>query len=551
MAVSSTTYLLSYNGNGSTVAFVTPYFLVNADIKAVLIAADLSETTLVNPTHFSVTGAGTEAGGTLTMVTAPASGEKLIVYRDPAQTQPVNLITNDPFPSDTVEDELDKLTMLTQRLAGRIDKSIRVKEWDVSGASFVIPTPSASKFLRWNSAASAIEYADISFESTGLTVSATVADLRTVTGTVQHEMAVVLGSSAVGDGGGSNYFWDATSSATDNGTTVVKPTAVSGAGRWLRQTMNGVSFSGSAGALSILSNGDVSVKGHFRKATDSAFFNIAGGDDFDKGGSISLYGSTHATLANSVRIRLNGADKFIMAPTGAFTFNAPSGAETVTISGSANQWTARIAASAASGQSYGLVVNAGTDVNDVGFAVTDASNVTSYFKVLGNGSVIAGNSSAVGNGSNNVFSFDTAALYCRLSRSGTSALNQMTFLNPNGTVGSISTSGTSTSFNTTSDYRLKTVVDDNFKALALINSIAIKEYYFKKDEDKENHVGVLAHELQALIPTAVIGPKDAVDGDGNIQPQGVDYSKLVPYLISAVQEISTDVSLLKQNAGLV
>ena len=48
--------------------------------------------------------------------------------------------------------------------------------------------------------------------------------------------------------------------------------------------------------------------------------------------------------------------------------------------------------------------------------------------------------------------------------------------------------------------------------------------------------GVLAHELQEVIPYAVGGVKDGVDEDGKIIIQGVDYSKLVPVLTKAIQE---------------
>jgi hypothetical protein len=48
--------------------------------------------------------------------------------------------------------------------------------------------------------------------------------------------------------------------------------------------------------------------------------------------------------------------------------------------------------------------------------------------------------------------------------------------------------------------------------------------------------GVMAHELQEVVPYAVSGIKDAVDADGKIIPQAVDYSKLTPILIKAIQE---------------
>jgi len=49
--------------------------------------------------------------------------------------------------------------------------------------------------------------------------------------------------------------------------------------------------------------------------------------------------------------------------------------------------------------------------------------------------------------------------------------------------------------------------------------------------------GFIAHELQAVIPHAVTGEKDAVNEDGSIKPQGVDYSKIVVHLVAAIQEL--------------
>jgi len=60
-----------------------------------------------------------------------------------------------------------------------------------------------------------------------------IAALRLRSGTTIANAAKTLGYYAAGDGGGNSFYWDSTSTATDNAGTVIKPTAVSGAGRWL------------------------------------------------------------------------------------------------------------------------------------------------------------------------------------------------------------------------------------------------------------------------------------------------------------------------------
>jgi len=98
------------------------------------------------------------------------------------------------------------------------------------------------------------------------------------------------------------------------------------------------------------------------------------------------------------------------------------------------------------------------------------------------------------------------------------------------TVGTISVSSTATSYNTTSDYRLKEDLKD-FNGLEKVSSIKVYDFKWKNSEERMN--GVIAHELQVILPYAVLGEKDAED------MQGVDYSKLVPSLVKAIQELNT------------
>ncbi len=124
------------------------------------------------------------------------------------------------------------------------------------------------------------------------------------------------------------------------------------------------------------------------------------------------------------------------------------------------------------------------------------------------------------------------AISCESTSTG--SVNQVLFRNPNGQVGSIGTSGTSTSYNTSSDYRLKENVQPMQGALAKVQSLKPVTYKWKVDgSDGE---GFIAHELQAVCPDAVTGEKDAVDAEGNPVYQGIDTSFLVATLTAAIQE---------------
>jgi hypothetical protein len=114
--------------------------------------------------------------------------------------------------------------------------------------------------------------------------------------------------------------------------------------------------------------------------------------------------------------------------------------------------------------------------------------------------------------------------------------NFVAFYYNSGGVGSISTNGTSTSYNTSSDYRLKEDLKQ-INGLDLISKIEVYDYKWKSDESRA--YGVLAHELQQVIPQAVNGEKDGEE------MQGVDYSKLVPVLIKAIKELKSEIQILK------
>jgi hypothetical protein len=155
---------------------------------------------------------------------------------------------------------------------------------------------------------------------------------------------------------------------------------------------------------------------------------------------------------------------------------------------------------------------------------------------------------------------------------GTGSIVQIGFFNPNGRVGYVATSGTSTSYSTSSDYRLKedavpmTGATERVKALRPIN------FAWKADGSRTD--GFLAHEAQEVVPEAVHGTKDAMrdekyevtpaveevrDDDGNVTTeaiaavmgtrsvpdyQGIDQSKLVPLLTAALQEAIANIEAL-------
>jgi hypothetical protein len=111
------------------------------------------------------------------------------------------------------------------------------------------------------------------------------------------------------------------------------------------------------------------------------------------------------------------------------------------------------------------------------------------------------------------------------------------------TRGTITTDGSTVSYNTSSDYRLKENVKPMIGALETLAKLKPVTYSWK--ENGSNGQGFIAHELQEVVPDAVTGEKDAVDKDGKPVYQGVDTSFLVATLTAAIQELSAKVDTLQ------
>jgi hypothetical protein len=119
-------------------------------------------------------------------------------------------------------------------------------------------------------------------------------------------------------------------------------------------------------------------------------------------------------------------------------------------------------------------------------------------------------------------------------------------------IGSISYNASSVSYNTTSDYRLKNNISDVLNAIDRVKQLKPIRFNFISEPDKTVD-GFLAHEVQEVVPEAIVGEKDAVetyiDDDGNEQTrpfyQGIDQSKLVPLLTAGLQEAITKIETLE------
>jgi len=187
------------------------------------------------------------------------------------------------------------------------------------------------------------------------------------------------------------------------------------------------------------------------------------------------------------------------------------------------------------------------DVTGLAFYVhpstTGTAAATEAMRIESSGGIRAGTTSAI---STESFTFYTSASIGVAIRNPASGAVRypMIFVNGSTTVGSITSSASSTSFNTSSDYRLKENVTGITDGIERVKKLNPSRFNFIADADTTVD-GFLAHEAQTVVPEAVHGEKDAVDEDGNPDYQGIDQAKLVPLLTAALQEAITKIEDLE------
>ena len=154
MTVSSTTVKQSYSGNGSTSAF-TYSFLINstAELKVIIRTNSTgAETVKSIGTHYNVSDSAGSGTVTFTAGNIPASGETVVLIRDTNLTQATDYVENDPFPAESHESALDKLTLQTQELQEELDRSIKLSRTNtMTSTEFTVgATDRADKILAFD-----------------------------------------------------------------------------------------------------------------------------------------------------------------------------------------------------------------------------------------------------------------------------------------------------------------------------------------------------------------------------------------------------------------
>jgi hypothetical protein len=185
------------------------------------------------------------------------------------------------------------------------------------------------------------------------------------------------------------------------------------------------------------------------------------------------------------------------------------------------------AASASAGATATMVQAMTLDASGNLLVGTTTSGATKL-KVVGEASEYAGyfeyQSSGYGLGISNV--------------GGSGSTTAIFFFNTNGAVGSIATSGSATTYNTSSDERLKENIADADDAGSKIDAIQVRKFDWKADGSHQDY-GMVAQELLEVAPEAVS------QGETEEEMMGVDYSKLVPMMLKEIQSLRQRIAALE------
>jgi hypothetical protein len=162
MTVETTTRKATFaGGQGSlTFSFRTltsnpEYIKVNTQVVATLV-----EAALTYGVDYTVSVNSDGVGGVVTVLPTHSTAYNYVVYRDTGALQATDFDDYNNFPADTLETVADRGIMIAQEIKEDLTRALRYPI-GASGASTELPTPSASAFLRWNSAATALENAAI------------------------------------------------------------------------------------------------------------------------------------------------------------------------------------------------------------------------------------------------------------------------------------------------------------------------------------------------------------------------------------------------------
>ena len=193
MSLASTTNRVDFTGNGAVDTYSYTFKIIAQTDLRVLVRDEsdpnAGDTLLTLTTHYTVTGVGESAGGTVALVNGNfawldadgdlKSGYHLTIRRVRPLTQATDIRNQGTFFPEVHEDSFDHGIMVAQQQQDDIDRSMRLLE-TVTGVSVVMPVPAAGQYLRWNDDEDALENAEVVASTSLGTITINSGDARGV-----------------------------------------------------------------------------------------------------------------------------------------------------------------------------------------------------------------------------------------------------------------------------------------------------------------------------------------------------------------------------------
>jgi len=187
------------------------------------------------------------------------------------------------------------------------------------------------------------------------------------------------------------------------------------------------------------------------------------------------------------------------------------------------------------------------------YSIMGVNTASSYFKIQANQGGVGAKSIALQPDGGNVGIGTTSPgaklqidadpstdLGLLLKSTGSGSGTQARFYSTSSIVGSITVTTSATSYNTSSDFRLKENIVPTAQGLETLSKINVRDFNFISDPDKSKIQGFIAQDLYNVYPSAV-----SVGGDDPTKnPWSVDYGRLTPLLVKSIQDLNDKTNAL-------
>jgi len=154
MAITSTVnkHIFNLNGTQTVFPFSFKIFTPSTDLTVIHRTAAGVETVLTYASDYTVAAVDEDYtnGGNVTLADPYSNGDQLVIAREMELTQETDYTENDPFPAETHENALDKLTMIAQQLDEKIGRNLTVPITDSEPGNLPNATDRAGNFLAFD-----------------------------------------------------------------------------------------------------------------------------------------------------------------------------------------------------------------------------------------------------------------------------------------------------------------------------------------------------------------------------------------------------------------